>query len=59
MYHPHPEITAQAGCSLENVVRTRMYVTDIGNAETVMAEHNKVFCNIRPAATIIMVSFHG
>ena len=46
----------QAGCSLDNVVRTRMYVTDIKNAEKVMAEHCKVFSNIRPAATLISVS---
>ncbi|CAM9814287.1 unnamed protein product, partial [Ectocarpus sp. 13 AM-2016] len=46
----------QAGCSLENVVRTRMYVTDIENAEKVMAEHCKVFSSIRPAATLISVS---
>ncbi|CAM9392829.1 unnamed protein product [Ectocarpus sp. 12 AP-2014] len=46
----------EAGCSLENVVRTRMYVTDIENAEKVMAEHCKVFSSIRPAATIISVS---
>eukprot|EP00752_Nemacystus_decipiens_P017753 g15918.t1 len=46
----------EAGCSLDNVVRTRMYVTDIKNAEKVMAEHCKVFSNIRPAATLICVS---
>ncbi|CAM9943343.1 unnamed protein product, partial [Ectocarpus fasciculatus] len=46
----------EAGCSLENVVRTRMYVTDIKNAEKVMAEHCKVFSSIRPAATLISVS---
>lgn len=33
-----------------------MYVTDIGHAEKVMAEHNKVFSNIRPAATLVCVS---
>lgn len=49
----------QAGCSLDNVVRTRMYVTDISNAEKVMAEHCKVFSNIRPAATLISVSLCG
>lgn len=41
---------------MENVVRTRMFVTDIGNAEKVMAEHSKVFNTIRPAATLVMVS---
>lgn len=51
------ERNAQAGCSLENVVRTRMFVTDIANAGKVMAEHCKVFANIRPAATLVMVSY--
>ncbi|CAM9339851.1 unnamed protein product, partial [Ectocarpus sp. 8 AP-2014] len=46
----------EAGCSLDNVVRTRMYVTDIKNAEKVMAEHCKVFSSIRPAATLVSVS---
>lgn len=49
-------LLGQAGCSLENVVRTRMYVTDIKNAEKVMAEHCKVFSSIRPAATLVSVS---
>lgn len=49
-------VRSQAGCSLENVVRTRMFVTDVANAEKVMAEHCKVFEKIRPAATILVVS---
>lgn len=48
----------QARCSLENVVRTRMFVTDVSFAEKVMAEHRKVFSNIRPAATLVVVSCH-
>lgn len=32
-----------------------MYVTDMKYAEVVMAEHFKVFANIRPAATLVMV----
>ncbi|CAN0150832.1 unnamed protein product [Pylaiella littoralis] len=46
----------EARCSLENVVRTRMFVTDVSFAEKVMAEHRKVFSNIRPAATLVVVS---
>lgn len=36
-----------------------MFVTDIANAEKVMAEHCKVFDKIRPAATLVVVSGGG
>ena len=46
----------QAGASLEHVVRTRMYVTDIGNADEVGRAHGEAFRSIRPAATMVEVS---
>ena len=46
----------QAGASLEHVVRTRMYVTDIGNADDVGRAHGEAFRSIRPAATMVEVS---
>ena len=46
----------RAGGSLEDVVRTRIYVTDIGRWEEVGRAHGEVFGNIRPAATMIEVS---
>lgn len=46
----------QCGGSLADVVRTRMYVTDITNWEPVGAAHNAVFAEIRPAATMVEVS---
>jgi enamine deaminase RidA (YjgF/YER057c/UK114 family) len=47
---------AEAGFSLDDVVRTRMFVTDITQAEAVGAVHREVFAEIRPAATLIEVS---
>jgi len=47
---------AEAGAKPEDVVRTVIYVTDIGDAEDVGRAHGKVFADIRPAATMVEVS---
>lgn len=46
----------RAGARLEHVVRTRMYVTDIGNFEHVARAHGEFFCKILPATSMIEVS---
>lgn len=46
----------QAGASLADVVRTRIYVTDISRWREVGAVHKEVFGAIRPAATMVEVS---
>jgi enamine deaminase RidA (YjgF/YER057c/UK114 family) len=46
----------QAGGSLSDVVRTRIYVTDISRWEDVGAVHAEVFGDIRPVATLVEVS---
>jgi enamine deaminase RidA (YjgF/YER057c/UK114 family) len=46
----------QAGARLDQVVRTRIFVTDIGRWEEVARAHGEVFGEIRPAATMVEVS---
>ncbi len=50
------EALTQAGATMQNVVRTRMYVTDITNWEAVGRAHAEFFGSIRPAATMVEVS---
>ncbi|BBY36240.1 hypothetical protein MMAN_03740 [Mycobacterium mantenii] len=46
----------EAGAALTDVVRTRIYVTDISRWREVGAVHEGVFGAIRPAATMVEVS---
>jgi enamine deaminase RidA (YjgF/YER057c/UK114 family) len=50
------EALAQAGCSFKDVVRTRMYLTQVEDWEAVGKVHGEFFGNTRPAATMIVVS---
>jgi enamine deaminase RidA (YjgF/YER057c/UK114 family) len=45
-----------AGAALSDVVRTRIYVTDISRWREVAAVHSEVFGDIRPAATMVEVA---
>jgi len=47
---------AQAGASIENVVRTRIFMTDITQWEAAGKAHGEVFGSIRPATTMVQVA---
>ena len=46
----------EAGTSMQNVVRTRMFVTNIEQWEEIGRAHGEFFRDIRPAATLVEVS---
>ncbi|KAA0024577.1 RidA family protein [Antrihabitans cavernicola] len=46
----------QAGATLTDVVRTRIFVTDISRSAEVGDVHGQVFGDIRPAASMVEVS---
>ena len=46
----------EAGAVLSDVVRTRVYVTDISRWREVAAVHAEIFGEIRPAATMVEVA---
>ena len=45
----------EAGGSLQNVIRTRMFLTDISRWEEAAKAHGELFRDIRPAATMVEV----
>ena len=46
---------AEAGFAMADVVRTRMFVTDISDWGAIVAVHGAVFGEIRPASTMVEV----
>ncbi len=46
----------EAGATLRDVVRTRMYITTSNVTDDVLRAHGEVFMDIRPVATLVVVS---
>lgn len=46
----------EAGFTLDEVVRTRMYVVDPADIPAVTAVHGDLFTHVRPAATLVVVA---
>jgi enamine deaminase RidA (YjgF/YER057c/UK114 family) len=47
---------AEASFALADVVRTRLFITDMARAAEVLAVHGEIFGAIRPASTIVQVA---
>jgi enamine deaminase RidA (YjgF/YER057c/UK114 family) len=47
---------AAAGAAPDDVIRTRMYVTDAAHADAVGRVHGELFGTVRPAATLVVVA---
>jgi enamine deaminase RidA (YjgF/YER057c/UK114 family) len=47
---------AQAGATVQDLVRTRIYVARIEDWQAVLRAHAEVFAQVRPAATLVQVA---
>ena len=47
---------AAAGAPLDDVIRTRMYITDPDHADATGRAHGELFGSVRPAATLVVVA---
>jgi enamine deaminase RidA (YjgF/YER057c/UK114 family) len=56
IFHNIEKALAQAGATLKDVVRTRIYLRDMTTWEVVGRAHGEVFRDVRPVATMVEVS---
>ena len=49
------KVLKQLGASIQDVIRTRMFVTNIDDWEAVGKAHGEFFINIKPVATMLEV----
>ena len=49
-------VLTEAGASLADVVRTRMFLVDAADADAVGRAHQRAFGAVRPAATMVVVA---
>ncbi len=50
------EALAEAGAAMEDVVRTRMFITDAVDSDAVGEAHGEAFGEAGPAATMVVVA---
>ena len=50
------KVLEEAGSGLEDVIRTRIYVTDISHWEEIGRAHGELFRKIKPATSMVEVS---
>ena len=50
------EALGQAGADMHHVIRTRMFLVDVTDADAVAAVHGELFGTVRPAATMVAVA---
>jgi enamine deaminase RidA (YjgF/YER057c/UK114 family) len=52
-------VIAEAGFTIEDVIRTRVMLTDISRWEEAARAHGEIFANVKPACTFVEVKgFH-
>ena len=50
------QVTQQAGFQVSDIVRTRLFVTNIGKWDDYARAHREVFESVRPASSIVQVA---